>query len=237
MHKHIANALKTRSRAIRTSLNRYNIAATALVPPQQLLDWEQVVEYAFLSDFDLLWDTWQDICSRPWATPAARFAMDQCFKLHHAKEEIKQLNIEIWWFATYMRDEDAYLRLKESSIVLSNPPLANQIMIYRMKRGHFNVHHTDILRKIYVLKGFTSTWELGTCLEVAIPNIPEELPLPPPTTYDAPLPMIHGDMLGFDGEEELEDEQVGKDEDMLVLGAYYSVLDMSSDGPLRGKED
>ena len=54
MHKHIANALKARSRAIRTALDRYNTAATALVPPRQLLDWEQVVEYAFLSDFDLL---------------------------------------------------------------------------------------------------------------------------------------------------------------------------------------
>jgi hypothetical protein len=72
---------------------------------------------------------------------------------------------------------------------------------------------------------------------VAIPNIPEELPPPPPTTYDAPLPMVHGDMLGFNGKEELEDEQVGEDKDMLVLGAYYSVLDMSSDGPLRGEED
>jgi hypothetical protein len=54
MHKHIANALRAYSKAICTFLNRYNIAVTALVPPRQLLDWEQVVEYAFLSDFDLL---------------------------------------------------------------------------------------------------------------------------------------------------------------------------------------
>src|SRR5271156_5544293 len=105
MHKHISNALKARSRAIRTALDRYNIAATALVPPRQLLDWEQVVEYAFLSDFDLLRDTRQDIRNRPWATPAARLAMDQSFKLRRAKEEIKRLNIEIRRFATYMRDE------------------------------------------------------------------------------------------------------------------------------------
>lgn len=79
MRKHIANALKARSRAIRTALDRYNTAAATLVPPRQLLDWEQVVEYAFLSDFDLLRDTRQDIRSRPWATPAARLAMDQSF--------------------------------------------------------------------------------------------------------------------------------------------------------------
>ena len=54
---------------------------------------------------------------------------------------------------------------------------------------------------------------------------------------DGPLPLVHSEMLVFDGEEELEDEQAGEDEDILVLGAYYSVLDMSSDGPLRGEED
>ena len=236
MRKHIANALKARSREIRTALDRYNTAATALVPPRQLLDWEQVVEYAFLSDFDLLRDTRQDIRSRPWATPVARLAMDQSFKIRRAKEEIKRLNIEIRRFATYMRDEDTYLRLKESSIKLSNPPLANQIVIHRMERGRFNVHHTDILRKIYLLKGFTGTRELGTHLEETTPTIPEELPLPP-TAPDGPLPLVHSEMLIFDGEEELEDEQAGEDEDILVLGAYYSVLDMSSDGPLRGEED
>ena len=179
MRKHIANALKARSRAIRTALDRYNATATALVPPRQLLDWEQVVEYAFLSDFDLLQDTRQDIHNRPWATPAARLAMDQAFKLHRAKEEIKQLDIEIRRFATYMRDEDAYLRLKESSIASSNPALANQVEIHRIERGRYNVHHTDNLRKIYLLRGFTGTRELGTHFEVA--DIPEEPPPPPPT--------------------------------------------------------
>jgi hypothetical protein len=235
MRKHIANALKARSRAIRTALDKYNAAATAMVPSRQLLDWEQVVEYAFLSDFDLLRDTRQDIRSRPWATPAARLAMDQAFKLRRAKEEIKRLDIEIRRFTTYMRDEDVYLRLKESIITLTNPALANQVAIHRMERGRFNVHHTDTLRKIYLLKGFTGTRELGTHFEVA--NIPDELQLPPPTAADVPQPPVHSDMSGFDEEEELEEEQAGEDEDIVVLGAYYSVLDMSSDGPLRDEEN
>ncbi|KAI5986451.1 hypothetical protein EDC04DRAFT_2873538 [Pisolithus marmoratus] len=41
--KHIAKALQTRSAAIK------------------MLQWEQVVEYAFLADFDLLWDMCEDI--------------------------------------------------------------------------------------------------------------------------------------------------------------------------------
>lgn len=162
--------------------------------------------------------------------------MDQSFKLCHAKEEIKQLNIEIQQLTTYMHDKNAYLRLKESSVVMSNPPLAHQIAIHCLERGCFNVHHTNILHKIYLLKGFTGTRELGTCLEETIPAIHEEPPSLP-MAADGPPPPVHNVMLGFDGEEELEDEQAGEDEDIIVLGAYYSVLDMSSDGPLRDNED
>lgn len=68
-------------------------------------------------------------------------------------------------------------------------------------------------------------------------NIPEERQPLPPTATDVPQPLVHSDMLGFDDEGELEEEQAGEDEDMVVLGAYYSVLDMSSDGPLRDKDN
>ena len=106
LRKHIANALKARSVAIRTALDRYNTAALALMPPRQTLDWDQMVEYAFLSDFDLLRDARQDIRRKPWATPAARLAIDQAFKLERAQEEVTRLNIEIPHLATYIRDED-----------------------------------------------------------------------------------------------------------------------------------
>ena len=54
-----------------------------------------MVEYAFLSDFDFLCDTRQDIRRKPWATPAAHLAIDQAFKLERAEEEITRLNIEV----------------------------------------------------------------------------------------------------------------------------------------------
>ena len=73
------------------------------------------MEYAFLSDFDLLRDAHQDIRRKPWATRAARLAIDQAFKLEHAGEELAWLNIEIRRLATYIRDEDACLRAKKLS--------------------------------------------------------------------------------------------------------------------------
>ncbi|KAF8181477.1 hypothetical protein K438DRAFT_1601622, partial [Mycena galopus ATCC 62051] len=54
---HIAKALQARSKAVRNAIDRYNAAAIALEPPMATLTWEQVVEYTFLADFDILRDT------------------------------------------------------------------------------------------------------------------------------------------------------------------------------------
>lgn len=83
MRKHIANTLKARSQARHTALDKYNAAALSLTLPRPLLDWDEVVAYAFLSDFDLLCDTRQDVRTHPWATPAARLVTDQWHKLLH----------------------------------------------------------------------------------------------------------------------------------------------------------
>jgi hypothetical protein len=95
LRKHIGQALQKRSSAIRTALDCYNTAALALNPPRLPLKWDEVVEYAFISDFDLLRDAHQEIRHCPWATPAGRLAMDTYFKLLRAREEIDRLNVEI----------------------------------------------------------------------------------------------------------------------------------------------
>ncbi|KAG6821969.1 hypothetical protein H0H92_015871, partial [Tricholoma furcatifolium] len=60
LRKHIGKALKARSQAIRSALDRYNDAATLMSPPRASLSWNEIIEYAFLADFDLLRDTRQD---------------------------------------------------------------------------------------------------------------------------------------------------------------------------------
>ena len=137
LRKHIGNALKSRSVAIRTALVKYNTAAANLRPPRQLLSWEEVVECAFLADFDLLRDTRQDIRTRPWSTPATRLAMDSYFKLLCAEEEIIRLNIEIPRFLTFMRDEDAYLASKGEEVGLTDPGIAYQIYLQHVCINHF----------------------------------------------------------------------------------------------------
>ncbi|KAJ6522807.1 hypothetical protein DFH09DRAFT_1330394 [Mycena vulgaris] len=54
MCKHIAKALQARSKVVRSAIEHYNVATNSLDPPMPMLNWEQVVEYAFLADFDIL---------------------------------------------------------------------------------------------------------------------------------------------------------------------------------------
>ncbi|KIK17375.1 hypothetical protein PISMIDRAFT_15196 [Pisolithus microcarpus 441] len=93
LHKHIGKALQTRSAAIRAALTQYNTAAKAL--GCRTLEFDEVIKYAFLSDFDLLRDMRQDISTRLWASPAARLAINTHFKLCQAEEEVIRLNVEI----------------------------------------------------------------------------------------------------------------------------------------------
>lgn len=165
MRKHIAKALQSRSQAIRTALERYNSAARALPVPRRQLEWKEVVEYAFLADFDLLRDARQDITHRPWATPAGRLAMGQYFKIERAREEIERLNVEVRRVATFIRDEEHYLQHMASELELTTPELAHQIHLYGNIHGQFNNHHRICLRQIAHLPGFSGSILPGICVE------------------------------------------------------------------------
>jgi hypothetical protein len=51
---------------VKNKIDRYNNAAVMLEPPMLALTWEEVVEYAFLADFDILQDTRAEVQSQPW---------------------------------------------------------------------------------------------------------------------------------------------------------------------------
>jgi hypothetical protein len=154
-----------RSAAIRTALDRYNVAARALSPPRPSLSWEEVVEYAFLADFDLLRDARQDISQRPWATPTGRLSMDTYFKMRRAREEIQRLNIEIKRLATYLHDEGRYLMECEKQLQPLHPALAHQVALHHKVRGRFTAHHYRRLQEISMLDGFTGSITPGESVE------------------------------------------------------------------------
>ncbi|KAJ7852886.1 hypothetical protein B0H14DRAFT_3656102 [Mycena olivaceomarginata] len=114
MRSHIAKALQARSKAIRNAIERYNKVALSMEPPMPTLDWDQVVNYGFLGDFDLLRDTTDSISSRPWTRRSYRLAMDSYFKILRAREEIQRLNIEIKRVVTWIDNEDRSLDIANS---------------------------------------------------------------------------------------------------------------------------
>ncbi|KAJ7729123.1 hypothetical protein B0H14DRAFT_3169252 [Mycena olivaceomarginata] len=175
LRKHIAKALQARSKAVRNAIDRYNNTAMALDPPMPSLTWEQVVEYTFLADFDILRDTRVEVQSRPWTRPPYRLAMDTYFKIERAKEEITRLNIEIRRFVTWIRDEGRFLRDREAALRSSEGKteeqaeadllLAVQTKLYRRQRSRFDDQHMEILQKLAKMKGFTGNLSPGQAVE------------------------------------------------------------------------
>ncbi|KAJ7190380.1 hypothetical protein GGX14DRAFT_382252 [Mycena pura] len=162
MRKHMAQALSTRSQAIKTSLEKYNAAAAALEIPRPPLTWEEVVDYVFLSDFDLLRDTNRvDPADRPWGEPGARLATNNFNKICRGREEIKRLNIEIRRHITKMRDEDISLQKKIEETSITHPAISHQISIHHEECTRFNHIHMERYRSLALEAGFTGTLRPG----------------------------------------------------------------------------
>lgn len=166
LRKHISKALQVRSKAIRAALDRYNDAAKRMLPPRPQLTWDQIVEYAFLSDFDILCDSRQDIRKRPWAQPANRILMDKHFKIERAQEEIIRLNVEIKRIVTHIVDEENYLLKAEENA--TTPTLAYFIQQYRLERTRFSRLHLVWFSKLSNQPSFTSSLVPGNVLDKSL---------------------------------------------------------------------
>ncbi|KAG1799829.1 uncharacterized protein HD556DRAFT_1430551 [Suillus plorans] len=221
LRKHIAKALQTRSIAIRTALNTYNAIAEAMHPPRKTLKWDEVVEYAFLADFDLLRDTRADVSQRPWASPVARRAMDLYFKMCRAREEIQCLNVEVRRLVTYIRDEDKYLRACEDQLKAVSPTLAHQVAIHRNR-----VH------EISTLPGFTGTISPGISTHTGLgessstPNaqIPSQL-----LVEHLPFDNIRRPAVAPDTPDELDEEEQEEEVEEEASRSLQDVLRVADD--------
>ncbi|KAG1888972.1 uncharacterized protein F5891DRAFT_1216814 [Suillus fuscotomentosus] len=222
LRKHIAKALQTRSVAIRSALNTYNSIASSMYPPRQTLKWEDVVEYAFLADFDLLHDTRADVSRHPWSSPGARSAMDLYFKMCRAP--------------TYIQDEDIYLRRCEDQLKDANPALAHQVALHRNIRGRFNSRHLNRLYDISRLSGFSGIITPGASINTSlgdsastsnawIPSalLTEHMPLDKGASVDSDT---QDDLDGEEEEEEVAEEVSRSLQDVLRIADDFSQLEL-----------
>lgn len=227
--------MSARSQAIRTSLERYNTAAASLRPPRSPLSWDDVVEYAFLADFDLLRDTREDIRLRPWAKPAARLTMDSFFKIERAREEIERLNIEIRRVITHMRDEDKFLQRKESVVRQMDPSLAHQIHILRMGKGRFIDVHRHRFSQLSRLPGFTGNLSYGVSINRALHEVSgNDMDVDGCDDVAAEEAFLGSDVGGYaDGADEGDGaDEDQEDEDLLI--EKFNVLAVTMDEPEYG---
>ncbi|KAJ7303803.1 hypothetical protein DFH08DRAFT_985980 [Mycena albidolilacea] len=167
MRKHIAKALQARSQAIRNALKRYNAAASAL--DRRTLSWPEVIDYTFLSEWDLLRDPDGNARLRPWAIPAARILLDAYFKIERAKEEIDRLNVEIKRFVTYIRDEKVFLDGKVIEVEARDPHLAFFVREYQSRRGRFDEGHIKKSTEMASKLGGRFTGSLSPGIRLAPP--------------------------------------------------------------------
>ncbi|ESK83003.1 hypothetical protein Moror_11771 [Moniliophthora roreri MCA 2997] len=137
MRQHLSQAIKNCSAAIQAALNLYNSAASKLKPPQPHLEWKDVLDYSYLSEFDFLHNTCLDV-----------------FKLLRAEEELDHLHVEIKHLFMYMKEEDKYLKSMQDCYCFEDPSLAFQIDVFRQQQGCFNKLHWMRLCSIWKLKGF-----------------------------------------------------------------------------------
>ena len=64
MRKHIGQSLKNRSKSIQAAIVSYNEAAAKLSPPRRKITWDEIVDFSYLSEFDILRDTCEDVRER-----------------------------------------------------------------------------------------------------------------------------------------------------------------------------
>jgi hypothetical protein len=202
-----------------------------MTPKKPLLSWENVVEYAFLADFDLLRDTREDITTKSWAKPASRLASDSFFKMERAKEEITRLNTDIKRVITYMRDEERFLRRREIEIKRDDPSLAHQIHLVRMEQGRFTDIHMARFIKLARNPGFSGSITPGISVDRSLHEVEEDR-----MEVDEVVPDGVGSALrsamppGPSNDSGSEDEEYGQeDEDEDLFVEKYNVLALTVD--------
>lgn len=153
----IWRALKVRSTAIQAALDRYNKVAPLMQPPAPTLDWNQIMDYTFVSEFELLKysRSHQDITAQPWSRPVYREAMAKYFKLRRAHEEIVRVNVEARRLRTAIRDEHILYEDTIKELESADALLAAELHACYATRRRVNALHTRKLNELESLPGFT----------------------------------------------------------------------------------
>lgn len=149
----VSCALKTRGKAIHTALTKYNTIVLKMDPPAPVLQWKQLMEYSFISEFELLKHahSHHDISTEPWAVPLNHEMALKHHKVKRVYEEIDRINHEAPRLCTSIRNEHQLYMHHIKCLQESNPVLASELeRVYAARRRVNNTHNTclDVLEAL-----------------------------------------------------------------------------------------
>lgn len=167
MRTSIWKALKARGKAIRSALSKYNSLAAQMVPPAPTLEWKDVVNYTFISEFDLLHHsrTQTDVTNKPWTVPYNREVAVKYWKIRGAFDEIKRLNVEARRLYTHIALQRAEFKAAIEASSKTDRSLAAELQARYNQFERLDRVHLHRLRTMSQLRGFTGQLEIGVPAE------------------------------------------------------------------------
>jgi hypothetical protein len=120
-----------------------------------MLEFSDIVFYAWLGKFDPLKHSCHHLLEKPWASKVNREVANHYFKILHAHEEIQRLNIEVGRLAAWVDDEDTHLQSTFKSLLESDPALSHEIRCAYEERKWVSDVHCGRIDAIYELPGYS----------------------------------------------------------------------------------
>ena len=160
LRQHIAKALSRRSETVRKAIKHYNDQAALLDPPTPPVTWEEIAEYTFVGEFDLLRITRSDIRKEKWTQQTYRAAAVTYFKTCRAWEELQRLNIEVRRLHAFIREEAAHMDTVIKRLSVDDPSLADELCYRWTLRSSINSLHLQRLRQLECQPYYTGSREL-----------------------------------------------------------------------------
>ncbi|KAF8575342.1 hypothetical protein K439DRAFT_1272013, partial [Ramaria rubella] len=137
----IAQALKVRTGAICTVVEKYNQAAEALLEHRAPLDVKDILEYVFLSEFDLLRDLCHHVTQKLWVRTGECEALNTYFKILCSQEELERVCIEAHQLQTWMVNETDHMHDVLKELQGANSALAGELVQHIKYRVSVNERH------------------------------------------------------------------------------------------------
>lgn len=222
LRSQVGKHLEARSKAVSSAVGKLNAAAKALDPPRPTISAAEILDKTFLSEFDLLRDSRNQIRDKPWAIPSVRIIIDQYFRLVRAKEEVIRLNIEMRRTRTWIRDEEAAMKSTLEHLRTDDADLAYQVQIRLRARSLVHIRILKQFKEVEGFIGFTGIKTCGVSRELAaVPVV-----TPPATIAEPPQQVEPG-----------EEEDDGVLSDHSLDEAEQDEMDRMDNALTRGRRD